>query len=152
MANSDKNILITPNVNAATGTHPSIRLTGANNTPSHIKVLDDGTISFEATSGQLLSISDGMTGTIFSVNDISGIPSIEVLDTGTVRLAQYGGNVGIGVATPTQKLQVAGNISSTGAMVTGTQTISDWKVRNVYASTSAPTGGNDGDVWLVYTA
>ena len=78
MANSDKNILITPNVSAATGTYPNIKFTGANNTPITMRVLDDGTLSFEATAGQLFSISDGLTGSIFSVNDISGVPSIEV--------------------------------------------------------------------------
>jgi hypothetical protein len=40
-----------------------------------------------------------MTGTIFSVNDISGIPSIEVLDTGLVKIAQYAGFVAYGVSS-----------------------------------------------------
>lgn len=113
MANSDKNILITPNTSAATGTLPTIRFTGADNTPITMRVLDNGTLSFEATAGQLFSISDGLTGSIFSVNDISGIPSIEVLDTGTVRLAQYTGNVGIGIASPTSKLHVTGTVTAT---------------------------------------
>jgi len=60
--------------------------------------LDAGTLSFEGTVGQLFSITNSMTGTIFSVNDISGIPSIEVLDTGVVKLAQYSGFVAYGVS------------------------------------------------------
>lgn len=115
MANSDKNILITPNTGSAT-LNPLIRFTGANNTPITLRTLDTGTVSFEGTAGQLFSIADGMSGTIFSVNDISGIPSIEVLDTGIVRLAQYGGNVGIGISVPTQKLHVVGNILSSGTI------------------------------------
>jgi hypothetical protein len=91
MANSDKNILITPNRGQTTD--PIIEFTGANATPLTLRVLDDGTVSFEGTAGQLFSISDGLSGTIFSVNDISGIPSIEVLDDGTVKLAEYGGTV-----------------------------------------------------------
>jgi hypothetical protein len=48
-----------------------------------------------------------MTGTIFSVNDVSGIPSIEVDDDGTIRLAEYSGNVLIGQSTDSgEKLQV----------------------------------------------
>jgi hypothetical protein len=38
-------------------------------------------------------------GTIFSVNDVSGIPSIEVLDTGLIKLAQYTGQVAISTST-----------------------------------------------------
>lgn len=98
MANSDKNILITPSVGSATA-NPTIRFTGANNTPTTLRVLDDGTISFEGSAGQLFSISDGLSGTIFSVNDISGIPSIEVLDTGLVKLNQYNGQTVIGGAS-----------------------------------------------------
>ena len=30
------------------------------------------------------------------------------------------------------------------------QDISAWRIRNTYASTSAPSGGNDGDIWAVY--
>lgn len=84
MANSDKNILITPNTGSTT-LNPTIKFTGANNTPITLRTLDNGTVSFEGTAGQLFSISDGLTGTIFSVNDISGIPSIEVLDTGLIK-------------------------------------------------------------------
>jgi hypothetical protein len=51
------------------------------------------------TAGQLFSVSDSFTGTIFSVNDVSGIPSIEVLDTGLVKIAQYNGTVAIGTGT-----------------------------------------------------
>jgi 6-phosphogluconolactonase (cycloisomerase 2 family) len=51
------------------------------------------------TSGQLFSVADSMTGTIFSANDVSGIPSIEVLDTGLIKLAQYGGFVAYGIST-----------------------------------------------------
>jgi hypothetical protein len=74
-------------------------------------VLEDGTLSFSGTSGQLFSIVDSLTGSIFSVNDISGIPSIEVFDDGKVILAESTGNVGIGTLTPTEKLHVAGNIN-----------------------------------------
>jgi len=89
MANSDKNILVTPSVGLST--NPTIKFNGANNTPTTLRVLDDGTVSFEGTAGQLFSIADGMTGTIFSVNDVSGIPNIEVLDTALIKLNQYQG-------------------------------------------------------------
>lgn len=100
MANSDKNILVTPSVGLST--NPTIKFNGANNTPTTLRVLDDGTVSFEGTAGQLFSISDGLTGSIFSVNDISGIPSIEVLDTGLVKLNQYGGSTVFGASAAIQ--------------------------------------------------
>jgi hypothetical protein len=74
-------------------------------------VLEDGSLSFSGSSGQLFSITDSLTGSIFSVNDISGIPSIEVFDDGRVILAESTGNVGIGILTPTEKLHVAGSIN-----------------------------------------
>lgn len=95
MANSDKNILITPNIGAATGTQPTITFTGADNVPISIKALDTATLSFDGSAGQLFSITNSLTGTLFSVNDISGIPSIEVLDTGLIKMAQYNGSVTI---------------------------------------------------------
>jgi hypothetical protein len=70
-------------------------------------------------AGQLFSVSDSFTGTIFSVNDVSGIPSIEVLDTGLVKMAQYGGQVAINtstVASSTASLSVYGMIYTMGTL------------------------------------
>lgn len=71
-------------------------------------MLSTDTLSFSGNSGQLFSITDSMSGVIFAVNDISGIPSIEVDDTGDIRLAEFGGNVSIGTSTDTHKLYVSG--------------------------------------------
>jgi hypothetical protein len=80
-----------------------------------VSMIDSDTLSFSGTAGQLFSITDSLTGTIFSVNDISGIPSIEVDDDGTVRLAEFAGNVLIGTDSDdgTNKLQVNGTVSAT---------------------------------------
>lgn len=91
MADSDKNILITPNVGSTSD--PTIVFNGGDNNPVTLTILDDGTLSFSGSAGQLFSISDSLTGSIFSVNDISGIPSIEVLDTGQVSIAEFGGDI-----------------------------------------------------------
>jgi hypothetical protein len=73
-------------------------------------MLDSGTLSFDGSVGQLFNITDSMSGTIFSVNDTSGIPSIEVLDTGLVKIAQYNGNVVVGSGTDNgiHKVQITG--------------------------------------------
>lgn len=93
MANDNKNILITPAKNLAD--QPTIEFKGFDVNNSNIKlvVTDDGSLSFEGGAGQLFSITDNLDGTLFSVNDVSGIPSIEVLDNGDIKLAEFGGNV-----------------------------------------------------------
>jgi hypothetical protein len=76
----------------------------------------NGTLSFEGSAGQLFSITNDLTGSIFSVNDVSGIPSIEVFANGQIDLAPYGGTVisngrvGIGTSSPTAMLDVSGNV------------------------------------------
>lgn len=123
MAHSDKNIVITPNISSTTA-DPKIVFSGADASTSaqnitlQIYPTNSGTLSFEGSAGQLFSITNTMTGTIYSVNDVSGMPSIEVLDTGLVKLAQYSGNVLLGTGTDnaTDKLQVTGSISATGGV------------------------------------
>jgi hypothetical protein len=119
MALTDKNILITPNIGQTAD--PKIVFSGADAStgPQNITLQvypnNSGTLSFEGSAGQLFSITNSMSGTIYSVNDVSGIPSIEVLDTGLVKLAQYSGNVVLGSATDngTDKLQANGSIIGT---------------------------------------
>jgi archaellum component FlaC len=91
------------------------------NSNLQVSYLQSNVLSFSGTSGQLFSIADTMTGTIFAVNDISGVPSIEVYDTGDVRLAETFGNVLIGSATnPSNvKLYVNGSAAITGNLVVG---------------------------------
>ena len=131
MANLDKNILITPNVGA--NGDPTIVFSAANTTSNAANITlrayptSNGTLSFEGSAGQLFSITNNLTGTLFSVNDISGIPSIEVLDTGRINLAQYNGNVVIGANTSanastsntTGELVVFGGVGVTGNIYVG---------------------------------
>src|SRR6056300_1386752 len=93
-----------------------------------LSMLDSDTLSVSGDSGQLFSITDSLTGTIFAVNDISGVPSIEVDDDGTIRFAETFGNVLIGTATDngTDKLQVDGIISATGGNSTEWNTAYGW--------------------------
>lgn len=100
MADSDKNILITPNTGSSTNDPVMVFSSGATGGDDvSMFVTDDGTtttLSIEGSVGQLFSISNSLSGTIFAVNDVSGIPSIEVIDDGTVKLAEFGGSVELG--------------------------------------------------------
>jgi len=78
---------------------------------------DNGTLSWEGSAGQLFSITNNLTsGSIFSVNDVSGIPSIDVDADGTIQLAPFGSTefVGVGKTNPTAKLDVNGTLNVTG--------------------------------------
>ena len=116
MANSDKDILITPNKGQSA--LPEIKFVGSGNDPIYLRVLDDNTISFEGSQGQLWSINNNLTsGTIFQVADISGIPSIAVDANGRIDIAGNSGYVNIGYnANNTDKnLAVTGKMHITSA-------------------------------------
>jgi hypothetical protein len=67
----------------------------------NLNILTDSTLSFESTAGQLFSISDGLaSGTIFSINDISGMSSLEIDASGLVKIGEYDGFLGIGTSQP----------------------------------------------------
>ena len=115
MAISDKNIRITKNTNTplGSGNGPKMVFTGAAAGSSVItlEVLDDNTISFTSNEGQIFSLDNNLTvGTIWSVNDISGVPLLRASAGGTIGIAEFGGNVGIGETNPSFKLSVRGSL------------------------------------------
>ena len=114
MANSDKNILITPNRNQAS--EPEISFAGFDNQPINLRVLNDNTISFQGSSGQLFSVSPNLTeGVIFSASDVSGIPGISLDADGIVQLAPFSGKVAVGFPIPKATLEVAGPDQAPGS-------------------------------------
>ena len=103
-----QDIKITPATN-----DPQIlfRGSGTNDTAIEVNVMSSyqsGTGSgtallFEGQEGQLFSITDNLSsGTLFSVADITGLPTLEVNADGEVKLAEYGTNVTVytGLKTP----------------------------------------------------
>jgi hypothetical protein len=130
MAASDKNILISPQRGSTTQV-PSIVFTGDGNDPITLRVLDGvpGSISFEGGAGQLFSLTNNLTtGSIFSVNDISGLPSLDVNASGAIQIAPYGGTVAIGKSTVTagQTVDIKGNLRVDGTLtITSTASIAN---------------------------
>ena len=73
------------------------------------------------TTSNLFTVADNTTtGSIFSVNSVSGTPYIDVYATGVISLGPSSGNIGLGTTNPTQKLHVVGNAKITGALYDST--------------------------------
>ena len=64
-------------------------------------------LDVQGTQGQLFSVTDDLSGEIFAVADISGVPIMTVNSSG---VSYFDGNVGIGTSTPLAKLEV--NVAS----------------------------------------
>ncbi len=139
MALSDRDIVITPNRGASS--EPIIRFTGADALSSatiSLRVVNSSTVStlsFEGTTGQLFSLTDTFSGTIFAVNDVSGMPSIEVLDSGIVKTAEFSGYLQIGGPLNSEN---STNTSTGELRVLGGAAI--WK--DIYIGGNATVAGN----------
>lgn len=113
MANSDKDILITPN--KGTSSLPEVSFVGQVNSPIKLRVLDDNTLSFEGSAGQLFSINNNLTtGTIFAVSDVSGVPSLSVDASGYLNAVPFNGVLTVGANNTTY-----GNTSKIAAEIRG---------------------------------
>ena len=86
----------------------------------------DGTLlNILGTSGQLFSVTDGLSGSLFSVNTISGLPVLEAFSDFSFVAGQYGvnnlfvkdGKVGIMTGVPQSTLDVVGSTRITGSAV-----------------------------------
>ena len=82
-------------------------------------------LDVQGSQGQLFSVTDQLSGSLFAVKDISGMPVIEAFSDDTVRMGQYGqralfvsqSSVGIGTENPTFKLDVSGSSKFLGNMI-----------------------------------
>jgi hypothetical protein len=134
---------------------PKIEFTGSGvtDTPIRMKVLSShasastsGTaLSFEGTQGQLFGITDNLSsGTIFSVNDITGLPMIEVDASGDVKVGRFANSVVL--YSPSVSGSVQGNLDVTGAFSATTKSFlidhpSKEGMRLQYASLEGPENG-----------
>ena len=127
MAVTDRNIVITPNRTAVGSVQPKIVFTGADSNIGDSSAItlfanpdNSGTLSFSGTAGQLFSITNSLTGTIFSVNDVSGIPSLSINDQGVIQLAEFNGRVIIGDSVGSDdsvsSLQISGAVTADSAI------------------------------------
>jgi hypothetical protein len=97
MSNLDKNIIITTNIGSSTD-DPKIVFSAAILQANHQNITLQALLRLMEhyllkVLGQLFSVTNQLTGSIFSVNDISGIQDTQVQDTGQIQLAQSNGYV-----------------------------------------------------------
>ena len=88
-------------------------------------------LDVQGTQGQLFSVTDDLSGDIFSVADISGVPIMNVNSDGT---SYFDGNVGIGTTSPGDKLHVNGTVRSQAPAT------SDWGLLSFNSSGTSSSG------------
>ena len=104
-------------------TIPTMAMIGQTGDPIFLSVLEDNSIIFEGSQGQLFSISPNLsTGYIWAVNDISGVPLLRANASGNVFINEFGGLVGLGHTNPAYKFHVRG--SSAFATTNGASAVS----------------------------
>ena len=78
-------------------------------------------LNVQGSQGQLFSVTDQLSGSLFAVKDISGIPIMEVYSDNRILMGTFnneaiivsGSRTGMGIATPAAKLHISGAISDT---------------------------------------
>ncbi len=112
------NILITPS-------SASIQFSGSAANTIRLQVEQSGSIAFYGNSGSLFGITDSLSGSLMSVNDISGLPILEVFSDDRVVMGTFnrntlvvtGSRIGIDKAVPTADLDISGSVFITGSLI-----------------------------------
>ena len=89
------------------------------------------------TAGQLFSVTDGLSGSLFSVNTISGLPIMEAFSDATIRMGNYGSPSLIitGSRVASQTLVVTGSFTvTTGSLIEFQVTNTGTKLENLLLS------------------
>jgi len=111
------NILIIPS-------SASIQFSGSSANTIRLQVEESGSIAFYGKSGSLFGITDILSGSLMSVNDISGLPILEVFSDDRVVMGTFnkntlvvtGSRIGIDKVNPTTDLDISGSVFITGSL------------------------------------
>jgi len=118
------NILITP-------ASASIQFSGSAANTIRLQVESSGSVAFYGNSGSLFGITDSLSGSLMSVNDISGLPILEVFSDDRVVMGTFnrntlvvtGSRVGIDKANPQADLDISGSVMITGSLGISSNTL-----------------------------
>ena len=108
---------------------PTIDFGGLSSSSISLKVEDDGSVVYTGTYGTLFSITDNKDGLLHSVNDISGLPILQVHSNDYVQLGKWdkytlvanSDKVGIGLTAPSTKFHIYATQSGAFRLQDGTQ-------------------------------
>ena len=71
----------------------SFRILGTGNTGSILTIIGSGSLNpvftIQGSQGELFSVTDSLSGSLFSVNDISGLPILDVNSDQTTKIGSY---------------------------------------------------------------
>jgi hypothetical protein len=74
---------------------------------------DNTILDVQGNQGQLFSITDSLSGSLFSVGDISGIPILEVFSNEIVKIGTFGSE---GIIVNGSNVTASANISASGLL------------------------------------
>ena len=89
---------------------------------------DNTILDVQGNQGQLFSITDSLSGSLFSVSDISGIPILEVFSDDTVKIGTFGSE---GIIVNGSNVTASANISASGFL----------RAQNITASSNISASG-----------
>ena len=110
-----RDIRIHPKLNSTTANDfPKIDFGGLSASTISLKVDDDGSVVYTGTYGVLFNVTDDKDGLLHSVNDVSGLPILQVYSWDYVQMGKWdkytltvnSDKVGIGLTAPTDKLHI----------------------------------------------
>lgn len=106
-------------INVATAT-ATLHISGSAGTSSALLIQKSGStvLDIQGSSGQLFSVTDSLTGSLFSVNTVAGLPVIEAFSDNTVNIGKFG-VYPIKVAATGTLAQITGSVtgSLTGSVL-----------------------------------
>lgn len=125
-----RDIRITPKLNSTTtNDFPEIQFGGLSASTIKLKVDDDGSVVYTGTYGVLFNVTDEKFGLLHSVNDVSGLPILQVYSWDYVQLGKWdkysltvnSDKVGVGLTAPSTKFHIYATQSGAFRLQDGTQ-------------------------------